>query len=247
MRFLYHASTRRLLRVGMIAAVALLGGAALVLGREYQRDMRESERRITGRSEVIHTSFSQLEYAVAGKGRDVLMIHGTGGGFDQGLTFTEALVRRGFRVIAPSRFGYLRSDFPEDPSSEHQADAFVELLDRLGVAKVPVAGGVRRRFVGSAVRASPPEPMLGAGADRAGGQRATLAGHPARMDFSKISVPTLIISVEDGRLARPRPRETSQERCRARASSSTHPAGMCGWVTTSNSGRRLRGPSTACN
>jgi dienelactone hydrolase len=40
------------------------------------------------------------------------MIHGTGGGFDQGLLFARRLVDAGYRVIAPSRFGYLRSDFP---------------------------------------------------------------------------------------------------------------------------------------
>lgn len=45
------------------------------------------------------------------------------------------------RVIAPSRFGYLRSNFPADHSSEAQADAFVELLDHLRLAKVVVAGG----------------------------------------------------------------------------------------------------------
>lgn len=263
----------------MIAAALLLVGAFLVLGRAYQRDMRESERRIAGRGEVIQTSFGQLEYAVAGKGRDMLMIHGTGGGFDQGLTFTEPLVRRGFRVIAPSRFGYLRSDFPEDPSSERQADALVELLDRLGVAKVPVAGGsagalsavqfalrhptrcsalvlivpaanvrgtdpvamtplqeffvrrmttsdllfwagvkFRRADMVATLLATNPSLVAQATADerqrverildeilpaslRSRGMLndARLAGHPARMDFSKISVPTLIISVEDDR------------------------------------------------
>ena len=32
-----------------------------------------------------------------------------------GLRFADALMARGLRVIAPSRFGYLRSDFPADP------------------------------------------------------------------------------------------------------------------------------------
>jgi hypothetical protein len=44
------------------------------------------------------------------------MIHGTGGGFHQGLRFADALVARGLRVIAPSHFGDLRRDFPADPS-----------------------------------------------------------------------------------------------------------------------------------
>jgi pimeloyl-ACP methyl ester carboxylesterase len=82
-----------------------------------------------------------MEYAVAGTGPPVLMVHGTGGGFDQGLAFTAPLVAAGRRVIAPSRFGYLRSDFPDDPSSENQADAFVALLDHLGIDRVPVIGG----------------------------------------------------------------------------------------------------------
>lgn len=71
----------------------------------------------------------------------LLMLHGTGGGFDQGLLFAEALRGRDIRVIAPSRFGYLGSSYPEDSSSEAQADAFVELLDRLGIARIVVAGG----------------------------------------------------------------------------------------------------------
>ncbi|MBZ0217257.1 MAG: alpha/beta hydrolase [Fimbriimonadaceae bacterium] len=69
------------------------------------------------------------------------MVHGTGGGFDQGLRFASGLIEHGFQVIAPSRFGYLQSDFPSDPSPENQADAFVELLDHLQIEKLPVAGG----------------------------------------------------------------------------------------------------------
>ncbi|MBL0421883.1 alpha/beta hydrolase [Ramlibacter sp. AW1] len=121
--------------------LAVLVGTGAVVGAAFIRDMREAERRIAGRSHAVATSSGRLEYAVAGQGPVLLMIHGTGGGFDQGLTFTEAFIRQGHRVIAPSRFGYLRSDFPDDPSSERQADAFAELLDRLGIDQVPVAGG----------------------------------------------------------------------------------------------------------
>jgi 2-hydroxy-6-oxonona-2,4-dienedioate hydrolase len=51
------------------------------------------------------------------------------------------LANAGWRVVAPSRFGYLRSAFPEDPSSENQADACIDLLDELGIARVPIIGG----------------------------------------------------------------------------------------------------------
>ena len=40
-----------------------------------------------------------------------------------------------YRIIAPSRFGYLGSDIPDNPTPEKQARAFVELLDELNVDK----------------------------------------------------------------------------------------------------------------
>lgn len=92
-------------------------------------------------SKVIPSRFGDLEYAEAGAGTPFLMVHGTGGGFDQGLFFAKRFSEAGYRVIAPSRFGYLRSAFPEDPSSENQADAFLDLLDALHIDKIAVAGG----------------------------------------------------------------------------------------------------------
>ena len=70
-----------------------------------------------------------------------MMIHGTGGGFDQGLLFGGALRDLGFSIVAPSRFGYLRSAFPDDASPAYQADVLIELLDHLGIDRVPVIGG----------------------------------------------------------------------------------------------------------
>jgi pimeloyl-ACP methyl ester carboxylesterase len=93
------------------------------------------------RSAVIQTRFGKLEYAEAGSGPPFLMVHGTGGGFDQGLLFAKKIVAAGYRVIAPSRFGYLRSAMPADPSSENQADAFADLLEHLGISSIAVAGG----------------------------------------------------------------------------------------------------------
>jgi pimeloyl-ACP methyl ester carboxylesterase len=44
------------------------------------------------------------------------------------------------RVIAMSRFGYLRTPRPADASPEAQADAHICLLDALGIAKAAVMG-----------------------------------------------------------------------------------------------------------
>lgn len=92
-------------------------------------------------SQLVETRFGTLEYGDVGDGPPILMIHGTGGGFDQGLYFFKKLSSQGYRVIAPSRFGYLRSTMPADPSPENQADAYIDLIDALGVEKIVVAGG----------------------------------------------------------------------------------------------------------
>jgi pimeloyl-ACP methyl ester carboxylesterase len=134
------AITRRgALWLGGTATVLAAGSVAV--GRAFSADLARARERLAGRSQIARSRFGPIEYAVAGKGPPVLMVHGTGGGFDQGLSFTERLVARGYRIIAPSRFGYLRSAMPDDPSSDNQADALVDLLDALGIDKVPVLGG----------------------------------------------------------------------------------------------------------
>ncbi len=127
-------------------AVPIGLGAATLVGigttaELYHDDLQRAEHRIVNRSTVIQTRSGAWEYAMAGQGPSLMMLHGTGGGFDQGLRFSNELIRRGHHVIAPSRFGYLRSDFPLDASSENQADTLVELLDHLNIDKIPVAGG----------------------------------------------------------------------------------------------------------
>lgn len=131
-------TTRRQWLLGAGAIALLSGGYAW---SRFRHTLRNAERRIAGRSLTIATPNGTLEYAMAGYGSSILMIHGTGGGFDQGLRFGSALQQHGHRIIAPSRFGYLRSDFPADPSVANQADAFVTLLDHLAIDRLPVIGG----------------------------------------------------------------------------------------------------------
>lgn len=119
-------------------AVAIAGGA---VGSAYSRAISAERARVSASSSTVQTRFGIMEYAVSGEGRPVLMVHGTGGGFDQGLLFAQRLPLMGYQVVSPSRFGYLRSDFPADPSTANQADAFVDLLDALGIEKLPVMGG----------------------------------------------------------------------------------------------------------
>ena len=81
---------RRFLILGLVGAgAALAGGAAW---RSFSTEIAEARARTRGRSEVFESRFGAMEYAIAGTGPPVLMIHGTGGGFDQGLAFAEPLV-----------------------------------------------------------------------------------------------------------------------------------------------------------
>ncbi len=131
-------TTRRALLLGLAGLALATGGYGFGTFREATRQGR---RRLATGSTVIPSSVGPLEYAIAGDGPPLMMIHGTGGGFDQGLLFADAIRRRGYRIVAPSRFGYLRSAFPDDASPAHQADVLVELLDHLGIDRLAVAGG----------------------------------------------------------------------------------------------------------
>ncbi|MCW5853676.1 MAG: alpha/beta fold hydrolase, partial [Anaerolineae bacterium] len=74
-----------------------------------------------------------------------LVVHGAGGGYDQGLVMSRAFGGDGFQWIAPSRFGYLRTPLPADASTAVQADAFADLLDTVGIQRVALvahSGGV---------------------------------------------------------------------------------------------------------
>jgi 2-hydroxy-6-oxonona-2,4-dienedioate hydrolase len=132
-------------RSWLLDLLLLTGGLAIIGGgiarSRFLRALASAESRVGGKSSIIETEFGTMEYAIAGNGPPLLMIHGTGGGFDQGQLFTSALRRRGHRIIAPSRFGYLRSSFPSDPSIINQADAFIALLDQLAIDRLPVIGG----------------------------------------------------------------------------------------------------------
>lgn len=124
-------------RVFRVAGVAIAAGL-VVLAVGYRRDMRASYQRISGRSTVLPSPYGDIEFTQGGAGAPVLMIHGSGGGFDQGELLVEALLGDRFHWIAPSRFGYLRSTFREGATFDDQAHAYAHLLDTLGIDKVAV-------------------------------------------------------------------------------------------------------------
>jgi pimeloyl-ACP methyl ester carboxylesterase len=129
------------LRGQLLLGLAIVAAAlAAAVYAAFERDLDKHRRRIAEGSRVIETRCGPIEYAAAGSGPALLVLHGAGGGFDQGMTAAGALAQRGVRVIAPSRFGYLRTPMPKDASAEAQADAHACLLDALGIQRAAVLG-----------------------------------------------------------------------------------------------------------
>ncbi|MEO7245329.1 MAG: alpha/beta hydrolase [Rubrivivax sp.] len=119
-----------------LLAVALLA----MTSTRYQRDIRAARERVSAGSRIAQTPCGPIEYAETGDGPPVLVVHGAGGGYDQGLDVGEPLASKGLRVIAVSRFGYLGTPLPADASAAAQADAHACLLDALKIRRAAVIG-----------------------------------------------------------------------------------------------------------
>ena len=122
---------------------AALGAAGGVLAvhtyRRFKIDIKTAEDGILTGSTLAETEVGLIEYATTGDGKPVLLLHGAGGGYDQGLLVAR-MVGDGYQFIAVSRFGYLGTPLPPDGSPAAQADAYAALMDILGIQKVAVVG-----------------------------------------------------------------------------------------------------------
>jgi len=128
-----------------IAGVLGVAAAAVALvALRWRHDMQAATARVEqGGSQLVASPFGDIEFKRGGAATPgaptVLVVHGSGGGFDQGeLLARAALGDARLAWIAPSRFGYLRSTFREGATFDEQAQAYAHLLDHLGVQRVAV-------------------------------------------------------------------------------------------------------------
>jgi len=109
---------------------------------------------------VVITAKGPVEYAVAGRGPAVLILHGGVGGWDQAVGLAtslfappgtqarfetdvataNAIVGDRFSLVAPSRVGYLKTPLSTGRSPQEGADAMAALLDVLQLERVIVVG-----------------------------------------------------------------------------------------------------------
>lgn len=109
------------------------------------------ERLSTYGAKTLALSYGNMSYVDKGEGEAILSVHGIFGGFDQAYDTCKDF-SSDYRIIAPSRFGYLGSDILGNGTPAEQATAYVELLDKLGIDKVyllatSAGGSVAIRFV----------------------------------------------------------------------------------------------------
>ena len=190
-------------RIALVLLTLLLA-LVLVVVVVYLRSIGEAYERIEGRSTVVASPEGDIEFIEGGSGPPVLVVHGSGGGFDQGELIAEALLGDAFHWIAPSRFGYLRSTMRDGATFADQARAYAQLLDHLGIARVAVValshGGPSALLfaamypervsslvlVSCGVASSPADPGQ-AQADRQGDALALIFGHdPLYWAFSTV-------------------------------------------------------------
>ena len=92
------------------------------------------------RASVVNTELGPIQVAREGAGPSVLSIHGSPGGFDQGLIWARHLRNGGCQLVAPSRPGYLRTPLDSGRKPSEQADLYASMLDALHIDKVTILG-----------------------------------------------------------------------------------------------------------
>ncbi|WOJ90944.1 alpha/beta hydrolase [Methylocapsa polymorpha] len=126
-----------------LCGLGLLAVAATYLA--YCKDIDAIRAKVRAGGRLAQTSAGLIEYAsdehVSDRlGPPALIIHGASGGYDQGISIGKQNFGDAFQIVAPSRFGYLRTPLPRDGSPAAQADAHAALLDCLNLDRVVALG-----------------------------------------------------------------------------------------------------------
>jgi len=115
--------------IKILIIFAILATALFIV---YFFSRRKLRIRLTSQSQIIQTAAGLVEYIDIGKGPVVVHVHGMSGGFDH-WKWCQFLVTVGFRVIVPSRPGYLRTPLASGRTPGAQAALIAGLLDVLGI------------------------------------------------------------------------------------------------------------------
>jgi pimeloyl-ACP methyl ester carboxylesterase len=91
-------------------------------------------------SQTIETKHGKVEYALRGEGPVALIAHGGPGGYDQALLLGELFRKSGFKILAPSRPGYLGTPLNFGKTAGEQGDFMAGLLEALEIPSALMIG-----------------------------------------------------------------------------------------------------------
>lgn len=111
--------------IGLVSLVILL-----VIS--YLLDRLRLRKELASASQILQTAVGPIEYIDIGTGPVLLHVHGMGGGFDH-VQYCQFLIDAGFRVIVPSRPGYLRTPLARGKTPREQAEMYATLMDGLNI------------------------------------------------------------------------------------------------------------------
>ncbi|MEN1758891.1 alpha/beta hydrolase [Anoxynatronum sibiricum] len=132
---------KRMMLMGVGLVVLVLLGLALSFSMQYTREIDHAYQRVADGSHMLITENGEIEFGTEGEGTPVLLIHGAGGGYDQGLLMGQAFLGSGYQLVAVSRFGYLGSPLPEENATvEQQAMLYADLLSHLNIEQAIIFG-----------------------------------------------------------------------------------------------------------
>lgn len=146
--------------LGFLLIVALTATIAFVLFSSWRADHL---RALESGSKIAATARGNIEYAVAGSGVPYLIIHGSPGGYENGLAGRNAYPDSYENVltITASRPGFLRTPLDSGRTFEEQADLFVALLDELKIDRAVIFAGSGGGYIGLQVALRHPERCIG--------------------------------------------------------------------------------------
>ena len=78
-------------RRSLVLVAPMIVGFVLFVAWRFQTDIAHARSRVAHGSLIVATPCGPIEYQEAGSGVPLLAVHGSGGGFDQGMAFAAPL------------------------------------------------------------------------------------------------------------------------------------------------------------
>jgi len=130
---------RNVIIVIVVAIILIWGFTASYI--PFRNDLAAGYTRLHDLQSQLYTSkYGDVEYVLEGTGPTVLISHGIAGGIDQGIGLSDMYLGKGYRFLYISRFGYLQSSMPDEPSAKRQAEVYNDLLGFLHIDQAFIMG-----------------------------------------------------------------------------------------------------------